>query len=153
MDNLTESFFEGKPSTMTTHGPDVLSYRQQLDELERFCEPEPKSLLHEPDYKPTPGSKPSFEKVIDVKHCPYRKALVFTVYRPANPKTNSPEGVRKNLTIPDFLLSELGYGIPGEWKFKNDALNDGWQAADDLPDPFEDTIPFNPFDDGIDIYA
>lgn len=138
--NLVDAFMEGIPSDFIDNPPPIerkISFREALDELQTFCDPEPKSLLSEPGYKPMAAPVDGFHKVINIRRCPYRQAIVFTVYRPANPKTRSPKS-EIHLAIPDFELAEEGYGIPGEWKWRNEVLNSGVGAADDLPDPFED---------------
>jgi hypothetical protein len=145
MDNHTNAFFEGIPSQITTNGPDVLSYQDQLKELTSFCDPEPKSLLNEPEYKPMPAAKASrFHSVIDVTYSEQRQAVVFTVYRPENPHTGSPKAQIKNLAIPLYKFAEMGFGLPGQWRYINSILNEvefgHLEETPEAPDPFEDFV-------------
>lgn len=117
------------------HKPDVLSYQEQLLELERFCDREPKTMKQEPTYKPEGGQVSRFVKAIDLHWSPEAKSLMFTVFRPANPNTRSPK-MEIRLAIPAYKLAEVGLGIPGEWKFLVDALNE--DADEILTDPFAD---------------
>lgn len=127
MKNLVSDFY----------GEAAQNYQDAIAALDTFCDKEPQTLKQEPTYKPSPGASSRFHKVINVHYCPHRRALVFDVYRPANPSVGSKAQHVKGLAIPSFLLAELGIGIPGEWKWKNDVLNEGVDACDDLPDPFE----------------
>lgn len=141
MDNLIPGFFGDDlapavppPPTRKPYKPDVLSYQEQLLGLERFCDKEPKTLKQEPTYKPEPGQVSRFVKAIDLHWSEEAKSLTFTVFRPANPNTRSPK-MEIRLAIPAYKLAELGLGIPGEWKFINEDLN---EDDDTLSDPFAD---------------
>jgi hypothetical protein len=139
-DTLVNSFYEGVPSQITTTGPDVLSYRQQLDDLTQFCDPEPKSLINEPDYKPAPGAKASrFHYAEDVRYCPQRKAIVFNIVRPDTQYSKG--STIKGVTIPVYKLAELGFGAPGQWRYINPILNEvefgHLEETPESRDPFE----------------
>jgi hypothetical protein len=140
MSDITTAFFEDTPSTLTTNGPDVLSYRQQLDDLTQFCDTEPKALLNEPTYKEMPGAKASrFHYAEDVRYCPQRKAIVFNIVRPDTKYSKG--STIKGVTIPVYKLVELGFGAPGQWRYINPILNEvefgHLEETPEAPDPFE----------------